>query len=316
MGVLRRAGVITESTAAPRITNSGGGKRPDRLFAPDGVTIKDLDLIEDLTAGFITAGHQRDSADGAVPGQEDGDVFEFDIYAKGNETRLTIGTMKTAFSARFDVYVNGMLEPVYSAMGTGSNKFYIDDGGVFTDDSTDAGSAAAGDVPLMPAVEVANDAVYFGCGGKFRGIRINIATPGVGSAIAWEYYNGATWAALTVVDGTSGFTAAAGNHDVTFTPPSDWAQVDPGAAATETLYYVRARVTSASFTTVPVATQIWLEGGYDDYAAADTQANRYITLTNTINPGHNVITMKVNGRHFSNSASDHFFLLIGGISVQ
>lgn len=145
----------------------------------------------------------------------------------------------------------------YTAIGYA----FLDDGGVFTDDTTDANSAAANDVPLMPAVEAINDAFYFG--GSLRGgivpnlfqeIKINIGTAGVGNTIAWEYYNGSAWASLTVTDGTNGFTTL-GTNTVTFTPPTDWATVAVNAVTT---YWVRARVTAAAFTTIPLATQIWL----------------------------------------------------------
>lgn len=131
---------------------------------------------------------------------------------------------------------------------------YHDDGGVFTDETADANSADANDVALLPAVEAVNDAFYFGDNlSAFNAIKINIGTAGVGGTIAWEYYNGAAWAALTCTDNTTGFTAA-GTNTVTFTPPGDWAKtVVNGTNA----YWVRARVTAANFTAQPLATQIW-----------------------------------------------------------
>jgi len=168
--------------------------------------------------------------------------------------------------------------------------------------------------PILYFIIAGADAVYFGWGAPFRGIRIDIGTPAVGSAGVWEYYNGATWETIPgLVDGTTGLTAAAGNHDVTFTPPSDWATVDPGAASTETLYYVRFRVTAANFTTIPIFDQVWLEGGHNEYDAAQAVINRLIALANTINPGMNIIRMIVHGKHYS---STDYNISIAGVSLQ
>jgi hypothetical protein len=134
---------------------------------------------------------------------------------------------------------------------------FLDDGGAFTDDTTDANNATANDVPLMPAVEAVNDAFYFGenfsTSSPFNALLINIGTVGVGGTIAWEYWNGSAWVSLTVTDNTVGFTASGSNY-VTWTEPGDWAAV---AVNAQTRYWVRARVTAANFTTIPLATQIW-----------------------------------------------------------
>lgn len=134
---------------------------------------------------------------------------------------------------------------------------YLDDGGVFADDTVDANSAAANDVPLMPAAPALNDAFYFGEGfatsGPFNALRITLGTAGVGGTIAWEYYNGAVWAALAVTDGTNGFLTAGTNY-VTWTIPADMGHV---AVNGQDRYWVRARVLTA-FAPIPLATQIWL----------------------------------------------------------
>lgn len=140
----------------------------------------------------------------------------------------------------------------YSAI---SFAFY-DDGGVFTNDTVDANSAAAGDVPLLPAAEQVNDAFYFGDEyGVFSGIRINFSQAAIGNTIAWEYYNGSAWVAIPgIVDGSNGLTAGAGNRDITFTPPSNWSTVIVNA---QDAYWIRLRVTAANITQQPIATQIW-----------------------------------------------------------
>jgi hypothetical protein len=108
---------------------------------------------------------------------------------------------------------------------------------LFLDETTDANSAAAGDWNLFsgigsPASEgspltAGGHADYhaFGFGQEFSQLTFDSTggTAGTVGVVAWEYWNGTAWAALTgVTDGTSNFTAALGpNQDVTWTPPTD-----------------------------------------------------------------------------------------------
>ncbi len=127
----------------------------------------------------------------------------------------------------------------------------------FTDETSDAASTGDGDVSLFPASEEVGDYVAFGAKDAFTTLIIDYAngTAGVGGAVAWEYWNGKAWAALTgVADATVGFTlAAADDLKVTWNQPSDWnkRQINAGPA----LYYVRAKVTGA-YSTNPVLDQI------------------------------------------------------------
>src|SRR5690606_29374193 len=137
---------------------------------------------------------------------------------------------------------------------------FLDDGGVFSDDTTDLNDVGTADVALMPATEVVNDAFYFGLSEKFTGISITLSTAGDGSAVTFEYYNGHSWVNLAtahnLVDDSAGFTTGTSTYLITWTIPSDWAQVlvvDENASGTA--YWVRARVSTASYSTVPVATR-------------------------------------------------------------
>jgi len=88
-------------------------------------------------------------------------------------------------------------------------------------------------------------------------MKLNIGTAGAGVwTIVWEYWNGA-WVALAgVTDGTTSFTAAAGNREVTFTRPGDWALT---AILAMNLYWIRARVSAyTSIVTQPLGTQSWI----------------------------------------------------------
>lgn len=304
MGTLRMNGRIQQSTYAP-LTQFTGVSRPSKLLASDGITIKDMSHLDNNGADYFTTTAQITAAVG--------DAFQMPINAHGDETEMVISMLRFTNQAIMEIYINGILDPVWSTINE-AGKFYVNDGGVYTDDTTDAGDVGAGDVSMLPAVEAINDACLFGWGAPFRGVRIDIGTPGVGATGVWEYWNGAAWAAIPgVVDATSGLTAAAGNHDVTFTPPSDWAPSDPGAAATETLYYVQFRVTAANFSTIPIADQIWINGGYNNYAAAIGSINRTISLTQPILPGYNEIVFVAAGKHYSSAG---WVLEFGGVSFQ
>ena len=120
---------------------------------------------------------------------------------------------------------------------------------VYTNETTDFNDVGADDCQVLPTAEVINDAFYIGLSNKFSGITITMGTPGVGSAVTWEYWDGSTWSTLLVVDGSVGFTSTG---ELTFDPPDDWATTYVNS---NSYYWVRARVTTASYTTTPLLTQ-------------------------------------------------------------
>lgn len=132
-----------------------------------------------------------------------------------------------------------------------------------TTDTTDMNDSGASDVDLLPATPAANDAFYFGADHRYRVLWLDIGTAGEGTwELAWEYWNGASWTALSsVTDDTSGFTTA-GLLTVTWDMPSDWATTDASGDLPNDTYWVRARVSSfTSVTTSPDATQGWYDLG-------------------------------------------------------
>ena len=133
-----------------------------------------------------------------------------------------------------------------------------DDGGVQTDETAAANSAAANDMTLLPAVPAVNDAYYWALEETFDLVRLNVGTAGdwVGT-LTWEYWDSLAWSALAgVTDETNGFRDAGGNR-VTFTIPGDWAQTAVGALGP--FYWVRARVSAyTSIITQPLGTQAWV----------------------------------------------------------
>ena len=303
MGTWRRSGVVVESSSAPKLINTF--LRPSRLFASDGITAKQLIHGDAIGADYTGATGQATAAVG--------DIFEMDAYCVGNETTMSISTIKNTSMGSWDLWVNGVQNRNWQAINV-LGKFYNDDGGVFTDDTTDAGDAGYDDIIFLPAAEAINDATYFGWQTPFSGMVLYISQAAIGGTIAWEYWNGGAWAAVPgLVDASQGLTLD-GNRWVTFTPPADWAANDPGAGATDTLFYIRLRVTAANITQQPTGHQVFIDGGYDDYAAAAGYNHRYISTTAlAFNPGYNLVQIK--GKDNNVSSSNHW-ISISGASIQ
>ena len=137
-----------------------------------------------------------------------------------------------------------------------------DDGGVQTDETTEARDATENDMTLLPVCTngglVIGDAYYFGFVRTWHRLWLDIGTAGVGNyALAHEYWDGDSWELLPdLVDYTSEFTIA-GLNKMTWTMPGDWAtKVIQGMD----LYWIRARVTAVvTYTQQPLGTQAWCE---------------------------------------------------------
>ena len=137
-----------------------------------------------------------------------------------------------------------------------------DDGGVFTDETTDANNDTANDVTLLPVVVAVNDAFYFLADHQFRVVWLNIGTAGTTATttFAWEYFDGTSYVAVSGLDdATSGF-ATAGTNAVTFDIADDLSEDTINGT---TGFSVRARVSAGTgaLATQPLATQIWYEPG-------------------------------------------------------
>ncbi len=132
-----------------------------------------------------------------------------------------------------------------------------DDGGVQTDETTEANDAVANDMTLLPATPAVNDAYYFGLPSVWDWLCLNIGTAGVGTwSMVWDYWNGSTWASLPTAHDTSNGFRNGGYQSVTFTRPSDWAT---STIMLLNLYWIRGRLSSySSITTQPMGTQAWL----------------------------------------------------------
>lgn len=242
-----------------KITNSNGAGADD-TECPDGTifTIRNTDS----TTNQIQV-HEDKSANAYH--FNTGNTYDTEIYqSNGNLVwwghTSSASAVPTNLSNRLYRAIYEMWEVLKDSSNTsvvtdGAIDYaYLDDGGAFTDDTTDFNDVGADDVELMPATEVVNDAFYYGNDTKFINLNLNIGQAGVGTAITWEYWNGA-WTALSPTDNTTGYTVA-GTNTVTVTPPDDWVVTTVNG---QEAYWWRARVSTASFTTQPLLTQGWIQ---------------------------------------------------------
>ncbi len=147
------------------------------------------------------------------------------------------------------------------------------------DDSASAGSQysdvtadlnASGTEELFNTDEV-DDAIYIGDSNRFGGMLVDMATAGDNSgAVTWEYLNSAgTWVNLAtaheLIDDSASFTTGTAAYVVSFKVPDDWVTGSIGDAGLTVsgLYWVRARVTTATYTIEPVLTSISVYSGID-----------------------------------------------------
>lgn len=151
-----------------------------------------------------------------------------------------------------------------------------DDGGVFTNDTTDLNDiGGAGDVPVHPATTANNDAFYFGMTDKFEYLLVDVTTAATatGAGTTWEYYDGTTWSALTVTDdsdGGNGFaTNGTGRFVLSWTAPTDWTPttVTNQPATLVKPYYIRIRVSNNTNYTVGATLETAWAAGFPQLKA-------------------------------------------------
>lgn len=118
-------------------------------------------------------------------------------------------------------------------------------GNTYTDQSTEANMPWGIPFSAFSTSPVVGDSLYVGAGVMFNNVYINFAVPGSGITGTWQYWNGTTWANLSVTDNTSNLTKSG---SITFTVPSDWQAT---AVNNQLAFYIRYSLTSASITTIP-----------------------------------------------------------------
>jgi len=188
------------------------------------------------------------------------DEFELIIERKpfwtnvqpGNDTAITASVIQT-WDGRTVGNVNAAQarQPTTAAEVFFTNKnitaqltdIYEDDGGAFSANLLNAALPHR----VLPAIPVVDDAVYYGIetavgnSGPFANLIHNL-TPGVSVdvTVIWEYWTGAAWDSLFVIDNTL-FLRTAGVKMTSWEHPADWVAV---AVNGVTAWWVRARVSA------------------------------------------------------------------------
>ena len=120
------------------------------------------------------------------------------------------------------------------------------------------GSGYTANYQLWPDTEAENDAVYFGASSKFGVIYTNVAATNAtysGDNVAWEYYNGSSWATLTILydqtdsDDQDGDRPFQEDGYTIFSAPADWAMT---TVDSQSAYWIRARCTGTACTQIPL----------------------------------------------------------------
>lgn len=116
-------------------------------------------------------------------------------------------------------------------------------GPTYTDQTTAANNATVDDMTLLPATPAVGDIYYFGGEARYGALLVWVSTAGAGNVLAWEYWNGASWATPSgLQDDTSNFNTAGVNF-VGWTIPSDWKPTTINGQGP--FYFIRARLTTA-----------------------------------------------------------------------
>lgn len=167
----------------------------------------------------------------------------------------------------YELTLSADLDEAYMPMA-----FTVDAPATYTDITAACNDLTTALVTLLPAIPAANDAAFFGALEKFDKIDVYMdgGVSNLDNVYAAYYWNGGSWAAIAITDGTNGGTAGRTfyeNGRITFSPPADWATV---AVNGVTGYYIKLQVNTPGVS-VPIATHIQLgfvsSSGFDHAAA-------------------------------------------------
>lgn len=184
-------------------------------------------------------------------------------------------------SAGLNNILKGIVPTVTNAVDAPIEYAYLYDFSTttFTNYTTAANNATANDVNLQGPSDNTFDIFFFGSAEQFPYIKVNVGTAGIGGIVGqFFYWDGTQWSALTnVVDNTTIFTVA-GTNTITFTLPTDWAVTTVNGQSAYWIEYIHV---AGDYTTIPLATQIWL-GGQALANLANATDNNTATVTDTL----------------------------------
>lgn len=111
-----------------------------------------------------------------------------------------------------------------------------------------------------------SDRTYIGMQVPWSRLVVDVATASSGQTTIYEYWNGSSWATLSVTDGTSGLTQ---DGSLTWTAPGDWATVSVNSV---TLYWIRIRFSGSAPGTNPTINSLSYLGWLVAYSGTNKRA--------------------------------------------
>ncbi|MCP4539830.1 MAG: hypothetical protein GY832_22045 [Chloroflexi bacterium] len=165
-------------------------------------------------------------------------------------------------------------------------------------DSTSGSGQYTADFQCWPDAEAVNDAVYFGHSVAVAqwSIDVDTAAQYAGDSVLWEYWDGDSWEAITIVnfftDSTDSSTALQplqrDGGDVVY-PADDWAA---NTVNSQLAYWLRGRVTAADITTIPILVDepaySWITYGPRTHGTRSISGVRMVNLEKNAHTGANI----------------------------
>lgn len=242
--------------------DSGGAVTLNLINGSSGVTVRNGVSASTTVNNSVTvkvSGLAEGSAAQFIAAETVGTVTIGDVLGEGFADSSGEFSFSQNYEGAFDP--SGLDVTVVARNAGIATACIADDGGAFTDETTEGSSNATADMTLLPATPVANDAFQFGHQDKFGKLKLDISTALAFSSqptVEWQYWSGSAWTALSgVTDGTSGFETS-GENIVSWTIPGDWATRTDNSQGP--FFYVRAQLTVlGTITTTPVGRKVTLD---------------------------------------------------------
>ena len=170
--------------------------------------------------------------------------------ASGDWTKCTVDSVLA-------YWIRGRMSAVTSGGGHLAGRIYIiSDTPTWTDDTTDFNDAGAGDVDLLPAYPVLNDAFYIGADARFCKLKATLSQARIAGTMIIEYSTAAGWTALTSNDNSATWSTGASTYITSWVPPADWVAK---IVNSQSAYWVRVRLSVEGVTTQPILSQGWVK---------------------------------------------------------
>lgn len=129
--------------------------------------------------------------------------------------------------------------------------------------SSSSSGSYSNNYQLFPDTEAVGDAAYFGASTPFGALWFNVSGTNAtysDDSVTWEYYNGSSWQTLSILydqtdsDDQDGDRPFQEDGYIIFSAPDDWTPylADSGGSNEQDGYFVRARISGANVTQIPL----------------------------------------------------------------